>query len=171
MVASFLLALRALQSTYAFVVPNALEQLKGEMGESRSTTTQASVTRLDSPGGGRWFVLSRSLLLITLLLVGAGCGTPSSETPVGKACTDGLQCGEQLDGAACIVAWAGGYCTEVDCRLGSCPSGSRCVTGIKFSNVDIEAFCLSTCETTSNCRQGYICSNVGGGENVCAPSS
>lgn len=87
---------------------------------------------------------------------------------VGDPCTDGVDCAYRA-GSACILPWPGGYCTEVACTLGSCPTGARCVTGIQFQDVDYESYCLSTCAQEGDCRAGYRCVDVSLPEKVCAP--
>jgi len=112
-----------------------------------------------------WYLPLFLLALVTLLF--AGCGAGPSQG-VGAACSTGEDCGGRTT-AACILRWPAGYCTEFDCSLGSCPSGSHCVTGITFPDVQIDAFCLATCQENSDCRQGYRCTEINRPEKVCAP--
>lgn len=106
--------------------------------------------------------------LIALLLA-AGCGADDLEG-VGQPCREGNDCPLRA-ASACIVPWPEGYCTEVACTVGSCPSGARCVTGIEFAGVPFDAFCLQTCQTERDCREGYRCVDVSLPEKVCAPGN
>lgn len=108
----------------------------------------------------------RSLLALFAPLLLAACGLGPSR--VGDACAVPEDCPERAT-SACIRGWPDGYCTEFACTLGSCPSGSRCVTGIEFLNVEIREFCLATCDDQRDCRDGYRCADVSLPEKVCAP--
>jgi hypothetical protein len=110
-----------------------------------------------------WGALGGVLLALGL----AGCsGEGAAE--VGDPCEDGNACAFRT-GSACILSWPDGYCTEVGCTLGSCPTGARCVTGIQFADVSYESYCLSTCDRDGDCRDGYRCVDVSLPEMVCAP--
>lgn len=98
----------------------------------------------------------------------AACGEDAGRAEVGEACTLTEDCAFRRE-AACIIAWPEGYCTEVACSVGSCPTGARCVTGIEFAEVPVDAFCLATCEQPEDCRAGYRCVDVNLPERVCAP--
>lgn len=103
------------------------------------------------------------------LLLGLGCGSEAGPG-VGSQCESGDDC-ERRAGAACIIPWPDGYCTEIACTVGSCPGGARCVRGIEFANVDFDAFCLETCQGEGDCRDGYRCVDVSLPESVCAPGN
>lgn len=120
---------------------------------SKMTSTQAVLT------------LGCTILAVTLV----GCGEGGTAAGVGSSCTDGAACPDR-PATACIARWPGGYCTEIDCKLGSCPGGSRCVTGISFPNVSLDKFCLVSCSTDRDCRDGYRCATVAGADRVCAPT-
>ena len=109
-------------------------------------------------------------LLATLAVVGLTACAGEDSGIVGEPCTTGHGCGT-ASGAACILRWPEGYCTEFDCTLGSCPEAARCVTGITFANVPVDAFCLVVCRSAQDCRAGYSCMEVGGPERVCTPDS
>ena len=112
--------------------------------------------------------MPRSFATLALLLGLAAC---DRDPGVGAPCLDAARDCALTARTACILAWPGGYCTEIDCQLGSCPSGARCVTGISFPNVPLDAFCLATCELPTDCRPGYRCGTVGTtADKVCAPS-
>jgi hypothetical protein len=104
-----------------------------------------------------------------LLVLLVACG--SSPHTVGSACKTGPDCAFSAT-SACITTWPGGYCTEYDCQLGSCPAPSRCVTGIMFVDVPgIDAFCLETCASISDCRPGYACVDFKMPQNFCVPQN
>ncbi len=108
----------------------------------------------------------RSALVLVVVL--AGCGGGDGRV-IGDQCNSGNTCGVNPR-AACILAWPEGYCTELECVLGSCPSGSRCVTRVSFPNVPFDAFCLETCEATAECRDQYRCVEVSATAKVCVPA-
>lgn len=94
----------------------------------------------------------------------------ASRGAVGSSCTDAAECSE-ANATACILAWTDGYCSEIDCSVGSCPEGSRCVRGIRFANVPFDAFCLAVCTPANRCRSGYRCADLSMPETVCVPES
>jgi hypothetical protein len=96
------------------------------------------------------------------------CGDGDAKV-IGDPCSSGNLCGVNPR-AACITAWPDGYCTEIDCALGSCPIGARCVTRVSFPNVPFDAFCLETCTGAGDCRDGYRCVDISSMEKVCAPA-
>ena len=103
-----------------------------------------------------------SLLLWAL----AACGGDGGAI-IGKSCGDGDACASTAR-SACILRWPDGYCTEFDCTLGACPSGSRCVNGVTFQDVSFDAFCLDECASENDCRAGYACVSTEGAM-VCVP--
>lgn len=84
----------------------------------------------------------------------------------GEACAGDDDC----RGGTCIPdpRWPGGYCTTLDCNTQEdCARGeqdNRCLTGGQGYN-----FCVRMCDTADDCRDGYVCQPVGGGEGFCAP--
>ena len=104
-------------------------------------------------------------LALALLL---GCG--ASDRAVGEPCTTGASCPAGFT-TACVSVWPDGYCTEVACQAGSCPPGSRCVRGLRFTNVPFESFCVATCANNDDCRAGYLCQDVRQPERVCLPAA
>jgi hypothetical protein len=93
----------------------------------------------------------------------AGAGG-SSVTPgeVGAPCTQDGDC--TAPGAACLKdseGWPNGYCTVVDCKAGSCPTGSEC-----FETSSGNTYCLDLCTTSSECAEGYACHPAG----ACIPA-
>ena len=106
---------------------------------------------------------------LVLVALAAGCGAEAPAT-VGDACRDFSECAARAS-AACIAAWPDGYCTELACQTGSCPSGSRCAQGLMFDGVPFESFCLTTCTSTPDCRDGYSCVDIAQAEDVCVPEN
>lgn len=101
------------------------------------------------------------------LLLALACSGGDAQV-LGSPCEGGDDCGTAAN-AACILRWPAGYCTEVDCTLGSCPLGSSCVRGIAFRDVSFDAFCLDECESENDCRDGYRCSSADD-TRVCVPA-
>ena len=95
------------------------------------------------------------------------CGDGDAKV-IGDPCSSGNRCGVNPR-AACITAWPDGYCTEIDCTLGSCPIGARCVNGVDFPTVQLDAFCLEKCDGADDCREDYRCVDISSTEKVCAP--
>jgi len=108
----------------------------------------------------------KRLLLLALL----GCGDPALEPHIGAQCISSLDC-ENRQTSACIAIWPQGYCTEVDCSLGSCGATSACAAGLTFSGVSFSNFCLATCATLNDCRPGYTCVDIAQSKKVCVPEN
>lgn len=110
-----------------------------------------------------------SATLTALAALAASC--ESAEGPIaGRACAEFTECAQRAS-AACIATWPDGYCTELECTAGSCETGARCARGIMFPGVAIEDFCLATCITKTDCREGYACVDIGEAEDVCVPEN
>ena len=114
--------------------------------------------------------LPEKLLLLHLLLaLSAGC-----KPKIGDECklsTDCSAAGDRL----CDMSAHGGYCTVYNCVPGACPEDeSLCVEfGAQRSPAaacqDLQApspyartFCMATCESDSDCRDGYVCRDLSG---------
>lgn len=112
--------------------------------------------------------LPEKLLLLPLLLaLAAGC-----KPKIGDECklsTDCSAAGDRL----CDITAPGGYCTVYNCEPGACPEDeSLCVEfGAQRSPAaacqDLQApspyartFCMATCESNADCRDGYVCENL-----------
>lgn len=111
--------------------------------------------------------------LIAFALLAALVGPTACDEEIKEV---GSPCGEAVEEActfspagACILSWPEGYCTEIQCNVGSCPAGSRCVRGVTFVDVPFDAFCLRTCNSDLDCRDGYRCTDVSEPEKICAP--
>ena len=94
----------------------------------------------------------RASLVLVALAVGCSAEGPAT---VGDACLDFSECAARAS-AACIAAWPDGYCTELACQTGSCPSGSRCAQGLMFDGVPCD---------------GYSCVDIAQAEDVCVPEN
>jgi hypothetical protein len=104
---------------------------------------------------------------------------------------DGLAClpadffefpADAVDGEACLAdgdcrsggclgdGWPNGYCTTVDCQsredCASDGENNQCLLQERFGG---QNFCVRICSTSDECRQGYICRALGGGQGYCAP--
>jgi hypothetical protein len=106
--------------------------------------------------------------LAVFFVLAIACGNGEGAV-IGDPCGTGNGCGVNPRGA-CILSWPGGYCTEIDCALGSCPRGSRCVTAVSFPNVPFDDFCLESCNDNGDCRDQYRCVDISTTEKVCAPT-
>ncbi|MCA9565707.1 MAG: hypothetical protein KC561_19555, partial [Myxococcales bacterium] len=64
------------------------------------------------------------------------------------------------------TGWSDGYCS------GLCETNLDCgANGWCLSNADeTEVFCAQKCTSHSDCRTGYSCYSVGGGDGACFPS-
>lgn len=100
------------------------------------------------------------------------CKPTPIQPPTGTE--DGGACGSDQDcaGGTCIPeadGWPGGYCTTLDCRnLNDCasPGGedNRC-----YQNQQGPNLCVRICQQSDECRMGYVCEPVGGGQGFCVP--
>lgn len=112
--------------------------------------------------------LSETLLLLcALAAVAAGC-----KPKIGDDCrlsTDCSAAGDRL----CDITAPSGYCTVYNCEPGTCPEDeSLCIEfGAQRSPVSAcldkqspspygRAFCMATCESDSDCRDGYTCADL-----------
>ena len=101
------------------------------------------------------------------------CVTPGrSGSAIGSACSESTDC---PNGATCTGGrgFTGNYCTQA-CVLDDpqsaacgCPAGSVCGE-VGFVNKTTE--CLASCTTASECRQGYLCQPIVGGNSACLPA-
>ncbi len=83
---------------------------------------------------------------------------------------DGSECvtSNNCDGGSCLPSvngWQEGYCTTLDCREGCNGDDSVCI-----SFLDGSSLCLDGCESTGDCRFGYVCREVdASATKVCFP--
>lgn len=102
-------------------------------------------------------------LAVLAALGGTGC-TPN----VGDSCQLSTDCGS-TGNLVCDTSEFDGYCTMVDCVEGSClqnnavcvlfdPSVPGCSYNDRQAGSRIsQSFCMKTCESNSDCRDGYVC--------------
>lgn len=109
------------------------------------------------------------LLAASLLALATAC-TPK----IGDECTVSTNCSAQGD-RLCDVTQPGGYCTIFNCEPSSCPEDSQCINfGTNLSPVSpscspsqgnspyARSFCMATCGSNSDCRNGYQCTDLSG---------
>jgi len=134
--------------------------------------------------------------LVVLALVAAGCGKE-----IGDACIVSSDCSPNGD-RQCDISQKEGYCTIQGCDYATCPEEAACIrffTG-SFENKPCSAqsecsldelcnlvghcvprssevrYCMKTCESNDDCRDGYECRNLTlmkahGGEPVLEPGA
>jgi hypothetical protein len=100
------------------------------------------------------------------ILVGLGTWLMGCTPSVGSSCQLSTDCGStgQL---VCDTAQVGGYCTVVDCLGNTCPDNAGCINfypsvpGCGYSDNHpsrlSQSFCMATCTSNSDCRDGYVC--------------
>jgi len=117
--------------------------------------------------------------------LGSPCAADEQCTDVGvdDPNPDGVRClpPNQEDAELLGSAFAGGYCTRLDCAFNGCPEGGTCVCpsgggpdsscapgdgGITVSldvGFGLTGVCLESCESDDDCRgEGYRCYDVNG---------
>jgi hypothetical protein len=85
----------------------------------------------------------------------------------GEACSTESDC----EGGTCIPHpdWPDGYCTTLgcetraDCATEDTQVDNRCLQGRRYN------LCVRMCSSSDECRDGYSCHPVGGGQGFCAP--
>jgi hypothetical protein len=102
-------------------------------------------------------------LALSGVLALAGC-TPS----IGDSCQVSTNCSSQGD-RLCDLSQPGGYCTVFNCQPNACPDEAACilyhpaVPGCSYSDRGAQrsskSFCMKTCTSNSNCRDGYVCAD------------
>ena len=121
--------------------------------------------------------LARMIVLVALAATTAACGSK-----IGDSCTAAADCATE-GGRQCDTASPGGYCTIAGCDLGTCPEEATCVQFFSVINVDKTCaqptdctideictvggfcaardselrFCMATCSSHGDCRDGYEC--------------
>ncbi len=103
---------------------------------------------------------------------------------VGKACTEG---DATCTGGSCLTmlgggmggaptTFPGGYCSGMCLEDTDCGNTGVCVGAFQFGPISNPGNCLLKCASSSECRDGYACQQVGGGfgqqpADACAPGS
>ena len=105
-------------------------------------------------------------ILAAALLVGAlGCSPD-----IGASCSTSINC-SQMGDRACDTTMPGGYCTQFNCEPDTCPTEAACVAFRQYPSAVsacqdpndtrmIRTFCMVHCSDNSDCRAGYVCSDV-----------
>lgn len=115
--------------------------------------------------------LPEKLLLLPLLLaLAVGC-----KPKIGDECKISTDCSAAGD-RLCDITAPGGYCTVYNCEPGACPEDeSLCVEfGAQRSPAAVcqdlqspspyaRTFCMATCESDADCRDGYECATLAAG--------
>jgi len=96
---------------------------------------------------------------------------PPTGQPDGESCTGDEDCAS----GSCIEedqGWVDGYCTTVGCtNFMDCQRGengelnNRCL----IAGGGGQNFCVRICRSQDECRSGYVCQPIGGGQGYCAP--
>lgn len=102
--------------------------------------------------------MRRSLFLSVALFVLPlfACGNDGT---VGESCEDDEVCEA---GLSCRRSYPGTFCAQTCTAAGdtaSCPQGTVCA-----QQLDEELVCSLTCESDDDCREGYACLAVAGGQ-------
>jgi hypothetical protein len=109
------------------------------------------------------------LVAIAAVFAMAGC-TPH----IGDKCVLSTDCSVQGT-LVCDTSQPGGYCTQLNCARGSCPSNSLCVMfqasvpGCAYDDYQSpsrtgRSFCMENCSQDSDCRSGYVCADPAGSQ-------
>lgn len=100
----------------------------------------------------------RTALALALAAVAlVGC-----EKKIGDECSTDAECGT---GRICDRASRDGYCTVSPCERDTCPEDSVCV---EFD--DESTWCMGTCDSSDDCRDGYTCDTETGAAPYCRQS-
>lgn len=110
---------------------------------------------------------SRFSLAAVALLVSLVCFGCSKK--IGDPCTLSADCGIQ-NNRQCDTAQLGGYCTQIGCTADGCPKEAACflfqprLSGCAYDDREpartSRSFCMRSCRSDSNCRNGYVCEDV-----------
>jgi hypothetical protein len=104
-----------------------------------------------------------TLFGLSLVVAIAGC-----QPKIGDSCVTSIDC-SQTGARLCDGSQPGGYCTIFNCDPDKCPDNSVCVgfgnqidpvCGSIFdprSSRFERTFCMKACETSTDCREGYVC--------------
>ena len=101
-------------------------------------------------------------LILMVSVISLGFFNLSCKGDIGDECITSAQC---QAGQICDLISAGGYCTISPCEPDLCPQDSVCVT---FENDD--QFCMATCQSDNDCREGYRCDQELASEPFCRQS-
>jgi hypothetical protein len=89
-----------------------------------------------------------ALVLFSLLAVVA------CKPQIGDPCFQAIDCSpDGTGGRICDVTSPEGYCTIINCTSDACPEEAACVA---FRGGE-QSFCMASCLTAEDCREGYDC--------------
>lgn len=124
-------------------------------------------------------MLRNIVVIVGLVLVGAGCGSGSDALGVAAECTRASDCNQSVSPPLeCLTGFKGGYCGLTGCtKDADCPTDSMCVT-----HTDGKNYCFRTCNTKADCNANRTAANeancssnivrVGSGnQKACVPPS
>jgi hypothetical protein len=132
--------------------------------------TLATLATLAIPAPPRaWPRVLALLVVFAAVFAMAGC-TPH----IGDKCVLSTDCSVQGT-LVCDTSQPGGYCTQLNCARGSCPSNSLCVMfqasvpGCAYDDYQSpsrtgRSFCMENCSQESDCRSGYVCADPAGSQ-------
>ena len=93
---------------------------------------------------------------------GGGGGTQTGK-PDGDPCTASAECEHGFCLTQEQFGWPYGACT------GACNSFVECAEGSTCGQVASNPFCLKLCATNEDCKQGKLCTDIGGAQKACLP--
>jgi hypothetical protein len=97
--------------------------------------------------------MKTALALLSVLLLGVGCGSDANSRGVGAECTVADDCTEE--GQSCLDNFAGGYCGISACTGDAdCPDGSACIT-----HDDAVNYCFLVCLDKADCNENRSVAN------------
>jgi len=106
-------------------------------------------------------VFDRVLIGLFALFLLGGC-----KAEIGDKCVLSTDCSAQND-RQCDTSQPGGYCTVLGCGPNTCASEASCILfnanapGCPYDDRTpprlAHSFCMKTCASNEDCREGYIC--------------
>lgn len=116
-------------------------------------------------------VMARSLTWGWIAACALLAGLMACSPELGDRCAVSTDCSVRGD-RLCDLSQPGGYCTQLNCRAGSCADEGSCVlfgSAIPGCGFDDRAgpfgsrvgrsFCMAQCESDSDCRGEYVCAD------------
>ena len=92
------------------------------------------------------------LAILLLLGLAGSCAPPA----IGDPCEDSIDC--DIQGKRyCDLTQPKGYCTLEGCEKSTCPEDSVCVMFRPKPDRLASTWCMATCDSKSDCRDGYSC--------------
>lgn len=101
-------------------------------------------------------------------------GASACQPRIGDDCRVNQDCSGERQ-RICDTSQPGGYCTLANCTESSCPEGESICVMFNSSSSAVPAceypgklspsartFCMMTCNSDSDCRTDYFCTDIGG---------